>query len=238
MMRGMAATSSQSNDDEGISLQQLSDAFAEMWNPDRVDGAVAAPDDEGETDVDSGAAVADESAAVCPVTPQSVLESLLFVGHPDNQPLTASQIAELIQGVEPAEVAAMVDQLNNEYHAAGHPFEIVSHGAGFRLVLRAEHENIRARFYGRIRLARLSQAAIEVLALVAYHQPMTGDCVSKLRGHPSAAILSQLVRRKLLRIEIPQRKPRRREYSTTLRFLELFGMRSLDELPKSQELET
>ena len=97
---------------------------------------------------------------------------------------------------------------------------------------------MRNRFYGRVREATLSQAAIDILALVAYNQPITNERVSRLRGHPSGSILAQLVRRQLLRIERPDEMPRTPIYHTTPRFLALFGLESLEELPRSQELET
>jgi len=72
---------------------------------------------------------------------------------------------------------------------------------------------------------------------VAYRQPIVAEDVNRLRGIPSGHLLAQLVRRQLLRIERPQRKPRPIHYRTTDRFLELFGLESLDDLPQSEELE-
>ena len=80
---------------------------------------------------------------------------------------------------------------------------------------------MRNRFYGRIREARLSQAAIDVLALVAYQQPITGEKLGRLRGKPSSHMLAHLVRRGLLRIERPDPKRRISHYRTTDRFLKL-----------------
>ena len=105
------------------------------------------------------------------------------------------------------------------------------------MVIRSEFEKVRDRFYGPIREAKLSQAAVEVLALVAYNQPTTSEKISQLRGHPSGSILSQLVRRQLLRFEKPEKKPRTPVYHTTPRFLKLFGLSNLEELPKNQELD-
>lgn len=73
--------------------------------------------------------------------------------------------------------------------------------------------------------------------MVAYRQPITRDSVSQLRGQSSGAVLSQLVRRELLRIERTEENPRVPMYYTTDRFLDLFGMASIDELPQSQEFD-
>ncbi len=96
---------------------------------------------------------------------------------------------------------------------------------------------MRDKFYGKARQARLSQAAIEVLSLVAYNEPLTADEVNQLRGTPSGPILAQLVRRQLLRIEAPAGRGERRQFLTTTRFLELFGLASLADLPSSPDLE-
>jgi segregation and condensation protein B len=162
---------------------------------------------------------------------------MLFVGSPQSEPLTSKQVAGLMRGVRPAEIDGLVRELNREYHSRNCPYSIVAEGAGYRLSLREEHARVRDQFYGKARQARLSQAAIEVLAAVAYHAPITADEISRLRGIPSSSTLAQLVRRQLLRLEPGETKPRRARYSTTKRFLELFGLASLDDLPRSHDLE-
>ena len=74
-----------------------------------------------------------------------------------------------------------------------------------------------------------------MLALVAYQQPITGEKINQLRGKPSSHILAHLVRRGLLRIERPDPKRRTPHYHTTDRFLRLFNLQSLDDLPRSEE---
>ena len=117
------------------------------------------------------------------------------------------------------------------------PYFVESVGGGYRLSLRDEFNSIRERFYGKIREAKLSQAAIDVLAVVAYHQPIDRKEVDKLRGEESVRVLNQLVRRELLSVERTDEKPRRSIFSTTERFLKLFGMNSIDELPQTQDFD-
>jgi segregation and condensation protein B len=88
-----------------------------------------------------------------------------------------------------------------------------------------------------VREARLSQAAIEVLSVVAYNQPVTAETISQLRGAPSGAVLSTLVRRQLVRLERPAQKDAAPQYWTTERFLRLYGLESLSALPSTEELE-
>jgi segregation and condensation protein B len=220
--------------DKEISLEDLSDAFARMLQPDG-DAPESADEQQASAEEMTAAGRASEAERTPEVTPLSVLEAMLFVGHPENEPLTRQQAATVIHGVEAEEIDDLIDRLNEDYAAAGHVIQIVSEGAGYRMVLSPQLERVRSRFYGRVREARLSQAAIEVLALVAYSQPIASKSVSDLRGHPSSAVLSQLVRRQLLRIERPADKPRTPLYYTTERFLDLFGLDRLEDLPRSQD---
>ena len=220
-----------------LSLQELSDAFAGMMeapgdsplaDKPHTDGA---PVEIAETKPDP----TDDEAGE--ISPRTILESMLFVGSRDNAPLSSRRLAGLMRGVGPREIDELVTQLNNDYAANNCPYVIVSEGAGYRLNLRESMDGLRNRFHGRIREARLSPVAIEVLAIVAYHQPVTGEEVCDARGRTSGSALSQLVRRQLLRIERASEKPRTVHYFTTDRFLKLFGMKSIEDLPHGQELE-
>jgi segregation and condensation protein B len=229
-------------EDAGLSLDDLSAAFAQM-----IEGGTDPYERRGETapspaDETSPESVLppdeeDEASAACGVTPRSILEAMLFVGNPDNEPLTSKQVASLMRGVRAQEVDELVEELNALYNEEGCPYQVQSVGAGYRLLLRDEYAGLRDKFYGRVKEARLSQAAVDILAIVAYSQPMTRMEIDKLRGKPSGAVLSQLVRRQLLRIERSDEKPRVTRYYTTDRFLELFGLQDLGELPQSEDVD-
>jgi segregation and condensation protein B len=182
-------------------------------------------------------AMPDDAAEACRISPLSVLEAMLFVGNRASEPLTAATASGLIRGVEPGEIPDLVEQLNRRYAANRCPYEVVSEGPGYRLAIRRDHAWLRNQFYGRIREARLSRAAIETLAVVAYKQPITADEISTQRGTPSSQLLAQLVRRRLLRVERPPEMPRSVRYCTTDRFLKLFGLESLADLPQTDDLE-
>ena len=223
---------------EPLSLEALSAAYAQL-----IDGrpgteskqAATSPSDDNFRD--SEAAPPIDEPVVAKVDPQSILEAMLFVGSPDNEPLTSKQAVASMRGVGPAEVDAMVAALNEVYEENRRPYRIESVGAGYVLKLLPKYAGLRDKFYGRVREARLSQAAVDILAIVAYRQPLTREEIDKLRGRPSGSMLSQLVRRQLLRIERSKERPRRPKYFTTDRFLGLFGLESLAELPESHDLE-
>jgi segregation and condensation protein B len=238
---------------DDLSLDQLGDAFAALLASGEYPYAKAAvaadatdASDLAHADVLAEAA-ADESAAddPCEITPRSIFEAMLFVGRPNNAPLTTKEVASLMRGVRPDEIVALVDELNAAYDERGCPYKVVPADAGYRLALREEFGGIRDLVLGRLREARLSQAAIDVMAIVAYHQPVMSEEVTKLRGKSSGTILAQLVRRQLLRIDrsadqTPGTSPSRAavtRYVTTQKFLEFFGIENLDELPRPQDVE-
>jgi segregation and condensation protein B len=243
---------SESRQSSGISLNELTEAFAQAMG--------AAGESAAELQSPAGRPVAEEAVPLCDVrpldqpaelepetpageddpceiSPRTILEAMLFVGDRDGRPLAAERAAELMRGVEPEEITGLVDELNRRYAASGCPYHIIGDRSGYRLVLRKAFHPLRNRFYGRIREARLSQAAIDVLAIVAYQQPLTSEQISRLRGKPSAHVLAQLVRRGLLRVERVQTERRTAQYFTTDRFLELFSLESLKDLPQSEDLE-
>jgi segregation and condensation protein B len=224
------------------SLAQLSEAFAEMLHShetpelsddlvdrDALDPAAASlvgePDPEADDDI------------YCSVNPRTILEAVLFVGRPDNSPVTSQEVAAVMRGVRPDEIDDLVKELNQKYAAAGCPYHIVSEGPGYRLALADEFEAVREKFSGPMREVRLSQAAVDVLSIVAYHPGVTAEEVTRLRGRPCGSILTQLVRRQLLRIERPEGKVRPLHYHTTDRFLDLFNLAALDELPRQEDIE-
>jgi segregation and condensation protein B len=170
------------------------------------------------------------------VNPRTILEAMLFVGNAANEPLGREQAAAGMRGVKPDEIDALVSELNAQYEELGCPYTIVDEGVGLRLTLGEGWQSLRQRFYGKIRRARLSQAAVDVLSIVAYQQPITREQVDELRGRESGPLLRQLVRRRLLRVELPQAKGAPRAYRTTDRFLELFGLAGLSDLPQGEDI--
>jgi len=233
--------------DEGLSLNELSQAYAALLakGSDPYPDAAAEPTEAQSAEEkpvesvpepleDLAAADRADADAAFAVTPRGILEAILFVGHPTGEPLTSERIAALMRGVQPREIDDLVRDLNDEYASLGAPYSIVSVGPGYQMTLRPEFASLSEAFLGRVREARLSQAAIDCLAIVAYNQPIAADQIDRIRGKPSGAILSQLVRRDLLALH-REAGSRKVQYHTTDRFLALFGLQGLDELPRSHE---
>jgi len=220
-------------DQTPLSLSRLRAAFAQMLGPDATDtaGKPAAADQPD----DRPAAVA--APDPCEISPRTVVEAMLFVGRPDGASISAREMAAAMRGVSPAEIDTTVAELNAIYRRAAAAYEIVSSASGYRLQLRAEFCRMRDKLFGRNREAKLSPAAIEVLSIVAYNQPATLDAINELRGAASGPPLQSLVRRKLVAVTRPADRGQPPSYSTTERFLRLFGLESAAALPRSEELE-
>jgi len=227
--------------DEGqspLSLGRLRAAFAQMLGDGSADDSSVAAEvtvpnrttlpastDHG-SDQDS-----------CEISPRTIVEAMLFVGRADGGSISAREMAAAMGGVSPAEIDAEVSELNGVYNRDSTPYHIARFSNGYRLVLRDEFGRMRDKFFGRLKEAKLSPSAVEVLSIVAYNQPTTAEAVSELRGVPSGSALASLVRRKLVRIDRPDDRGEPPRYSTTDRFLRLFRLENVAALPRSEELE-
>jgi segregation and condensation protein B len=177
-----------------------------------------------------------EPSSTVGVRLETIIEAMLFVGNRENRPLDAEQVAEKLRNVSAEEVEQAVARLNEHYQERNCPYTIILERNGYRIVLRFEFESVRANFYGKTRETRLSQQAIDTLAVVAYRQPITAEEIQNLRQQSCSTVLTQLVRRNLLSIsrEVQDKKSVVR-YHTTPRFLELFHIKSLDDIPSVNE---
>ena len=174
----------------------------------------------------------------CEISPRTIFEAMLFVGNRENKPLEPERAAELMRNVSPEELVEIVQELNEKYARVNAPYHIVREDDGYRMILRPEFEPVRARFSNKSRETKLSQAAIDVLAIVAYRQPITADEVQQIRKSPSQPILQQLVKRELIDSQkILSKKKTITLYRTTDRFLQLFQLESLDDLPTAEEID-
>ncbi|GAB4135355.1 MAG: SMC-Scp complex subunit ScpB [Planctomycetaceae bacterium] len=169
------------------------------------------------------------------ISPARILEAALFVGGTQ---LTTKKLRTLLRGDYPEGfIENTVAALNEQYLAEKRPYEIVFGEGGYRMTLKSDYHHVRNRVFGiGPKEIRLSQDALEVLSLVAYQQPVTPQAVDKIRGSSSSGLLRQLLRRELIALERDPENRKHVEYRTTPRFLELFGLNHIDELPQADEL--
>jgi segregation and condensation protein B len=135
-------------------------------------------------------------------------------------------------------VEGTIEELNALYAAEGRPYDIRLGEGGYRMALRSEFDAVRNRVFGvGPREVRLSQEALEVLSLVAYRQPISRTEVEATGRDNAGNVLRQLLRRELVTIQRGEKGRDDVRYLTTPRFLELFGLGRIDELPRADELE-
>lgn len=153
------------------------------------------------------------------------------------EPISAARLAEIIPYCDPGEVKDLVNELNTEYAEQDRSFEIWEVAGGFQIRTRAEFSGYLQKLQ-KERALRLSQAALETLAIIAYRQPVTRAEIEDVRGVDAGATVKSLLERHLIRIAGQREVPGRPMlYGTTRRFLEIFGLESLKNLPTLRELD-
>ncbi len=163
-----------------------------------------------------------------------IVEALLFVA---DEPLSASKIAHSITGLDSRQVRRVVEQLRTEYQAEGRAFTIEELAGGFRMLTRTEFHPYLKVLFRQPREARLSSAALETLAIVAYKQPINRAEVEAIRGVDCSGVLHTLLEYRLIKIVgRSEELGRPLLYGTSKEFLEHFGLRSIRDLPSVQEL--
>jgi segregation and condensation protein B len=164
------------------------------------------------------------------VTPEHVgqLEALLFAS---DAPLPIERVAEVLE-IDEASARSAVEALRAACELPGRGLAVVEVGGGVRLVTRSEHAPVLLSLQ-RLRLkSRLSRAAVETLAIVAYRQPISRPEIEQLRGVGTESVLAHLLERRLLRVVGRKSTPGRPAlYGTTREFLEHFGLHDLEDLP-------
>ncbi len=163
-----------------------------------------------------------------------VIEALVLASP---EPLTAARIGRIVPECNAALVRELIAELNEKYEKNDHAFEIWEIAGGYQVRTRAEFSGYLQKLQKQ-RPLRLSSASLETLSIVAYKQPATRSEIEYVRGVDAGAVLKGLLDRGLVKIaghkEVPGRPML---YATTRRFLEIFGLDSLKNLPVLRELE-
>lgn len=164
----------------------------------------------------------------------AIIESLMFVAE---EPLTVDKLSAILDTVDRNEIRSVLQDLRDEYESRGGGFCLSEVAGGWQLRSRPEHHEWIKRML-QPAPQRLSRAALETLAIVAYKQPIIRADIEYIRGVDSGGVLRQLMERKLVRVlgrkEIPGRPL---IYATTRLFLELFDLKDLKDLPSLKEIE-
>ena len=163
-----------------------------------------------------------------------LLEAALFAS---GRPVTIEELIALDAEASRAGVAMALDEIRQHYDAEGHGVELVELAGGWQILTRPEYTEVIERAQLAARPQRLSTAALETLAIVAYRQPIGRGEIEEIRGVSVGGMLKTLLERGL--IDVVGRAEglgRPLLYGTTSRFLEHFALRHLGELPRADEL--
>lgn len=161
----------------------------------------------------------------------SAVEALLFVS---DEPVSAARLADILE-VGPVQVDEALVALAAEYRDENRGIQLREVAGGWRFYTHPAHNDVIERYVISWDTHRMSQAALEALAVIAYHQPVTRAMVNAIRGVNSESVVSSLVEKGLVR-EMGRDKPGGSIlYGTTRTFLERFGLRSVKDLPPLED---
>ncbi len=167
---------------------------------------------------------------------KSIVEAMLFAS---DSPLSLYRISSILKDVRPAEVRSIIDQLNQEYSERNQGFSIREIASGYQMYTLPEYTFWVNQIFDHRKKQRLSQAALETLAIVALKQPLIRSEVEHIRGVNCEGVLHTLLEKNLITVVGRERKAGRPLlYGTTKEFLSYFGLKSLEDLPRVEELES
>lgn len=163
---------------------------------------------------------------------KGALEALLLVS---SDPVSAPTLASVLD-IAPGEAASLLAELKAEYEDANRGFQLREVAGGWRLFTHPAYHDVVESYVLSWDTQKLSQAALETLAVVAYHQPVTREIVKGIRGVNSDGVISSLVDKGLIReMGKDQAHGQAILYGTTSAFLEKFGLRSIKDLPDLEQ---
>lgn len=164
---------------------------------------------------------------------KSVIEALLFAS---DKPLTIEQARKVLDNLEASEVRRMLDELKSDYEQSSRGLRIVEVAGGFQMTTAPAYATFLKKLFKARHVERLSKPALETLAIIAYKQPVTKMEIESLRDVNVDGVISSLLDKNLVRISGRKKAPGRPfVFGTTRQFLEYFGLKALEELPKMEE---
>lgn len=163
---------------------------------------------------------------------KKIVETLLFI---TDRPVKPARLADVIDGTNIKQVREIIQTLQDEYIQQGRAMQIIEVGGGFQMATKPEYGRWVRKLYNEKMTTKLSNAALETLAIVAYKQPITRAEMEAIRGVDVAGPLERLLERSLVRVVGKKDTVGRpMVYGTTDEFLRMFGLNKLAELPDLQ----
>ena len=165
---------------------------------------------------------------------KQALEAVLFTS---DDPLTLSKLKDIVPEAKPEEIKDALAQLKADYDATGRAFALEEIAGGYQLLTRPQHADIIAKLRKAKADRKLSSAALETLAIIAYKQPIKRVDLEAIRGAASGELIRALMERNLVKIAGREDVPGSPlQYGTTKDFLDTFGLKALEDLPRPEEV--
>jgi segregation and condensation protein B len=167
---------------------------------------------------------------------QNTIVEALILASPE--PIAARRISEAGSGLTPGKVTQAVAELNRGYEKIESSFRIREVAGGYQFYILPDFSKFVDAIFTRRRKLRLTRAAMETLAIIAYRQPVTKVDIEHVRGVSSDGVLHNLLEKKLVNIKgRAESAGRALQYGTTDEFLKFFGINALEDLPQMSEIE-
>jgi segregation and condensation protein B len=163
-----------------------------------------------------------------------IIEAILFVS---DKPVSIATLKDVLKDIEPTEIRTSIEELNNEYNSSQRSFSIKEIAGGFQMLTDPVYSTWISSLYKKPS-DRMTGPALETLAIIAYRQPLTRSDIEAIRGVNVDGVLHTLEERSLIRTRGRVEGPGRPIlYGTTNEFLQHFGLKSLEDLPKLKEFQ-
>lgn len=163
------------------------------------------------------------------------IEALLFAS---DTPLSIHRLMSITGAASAKEIRSALESIDRFYREHRRSFEIVEVAGGYQIITLPDYSTVVAQLFKSRRKSRLSQPALETLAIIAYKQPVNRIDIESIRGVNSEGVLSTLIERELVAISgRGDGLGRPYLYSTTPKFLEYLGLKDRKDLPNMEELE-
>lgn len=164
-----------------------------------------------------------------------IVESLVFAAE---EPITLRKLTDIIEGADSPQIQEAILQLKADYDAQGRSFQIEEIAGGYQLFTKPDYYEWIAKLRKKSGETKLSQAALETLAIIAYKQPILRANLESIRGVQSGQIIRLLMEKDLVKVVgRDESLGHPLLYGTTRKFLEYFGLKDMKDLPKIEELE-
>lgn len=164
---------------------------------------------------------------------KGVIEAILFTSE---KPVMLEQIKEIVEGVDTTDIREIINFLQKDYQENKKGMVIVEIAGGYQMLTNSEYALYVKKFYHSRHKEKLSKPALETLAIIAYKQPVSRLDIELIRGVNSDGVVVHLLSKELIKIAGRKDVPGRPFlYGTTKQFLEYFGLKSLEDLPKLED---